>query len=132
MGSARQAHLVYFTEGVWSEIRHCRTDSLREAADIITAEAAVLNSAYSGRRYAVYSVWRPWKTVARDPLAICDYYSIDWERDLFRCAIKRPGISGAHLSDTLLLNWERAVEQRWYWITEQQPDEVLVPTILRQ
>lgn len=28
-------------------------------------------------RYAAYSVWRPLRTVKRDPLAVCDYRSID-------------------------------------------------------
>ena len=28
-------------------------------------------------RYAAYSVWRPLRKVQRDPLAVCDYRSID-------------------------------------------------------
>ena len=59
-------------------VAQCGRHDIRfEAEDILAAEDQIPEDGrYEGRRYAVYSVWRPLKPVARDPLAMCDPSSI--------------------------------------------------------
>jgi len=126
LGPARHAHLDYSPKGIRSEIRQCRHDILLEAADIIAAEDQIPeDGSYEGRRYAIYSVWRPLRTVTRDPLAVCDPNSIE-KQDLFESASKRPGINGPYLSDGYLLSGQRAERQKWLYLRDQRPDEVLI------
>lgn len=126
-GPARYAHLDYTAAGLKSEVRNCRFDISTEAEDIIAAEDSAVadGKTYEGRRYAAYSVWRPLKPVTRDPLAMCDRNSLD-NKDLFECTTKRPGIKGPYLSDMYLVSGAHAQQQRWYWLKDQKPDEVLV------
>jgi hypothetical protein len=126
IGPAREAHLDYSPKGIRSEIRQARHDLRLEAEDIINAEDQTAEDAsYQGRRYAVYSVWRPLKTVTRDPLAVCDPNSVE-EKDFLESAGKRPGINGPYPSEQYYLSGQRAERQRWFWIKDQQPDEVLI------
>ena len=126
LGPERLAHLDYSPEGARQEIRQCRHDLRLAAEDIIAAEdQAAEGRSYEGRRYAVYSVWRPLKTVTRDPLAVCDPNSIDGQ-DLLGFSTKRPGINGPYLSEGNVLDGRRAERQRWLWLKNQQPEEVLI------
>ena len=122
----RDAHCDYSLRGIRSEIRQGRHDIKFEAEDIIAAEDQTPEDGrYEGRRYAVYSVWRPLKPVARDPLAKCDPSSIN-EQSILENGLKRPGINGPYLSNTYNLSGEQSERQKWYWLKDQQPDEVLI------
>lgn len=41
-----------------------------------------------GRRYALYNIWRPLRTVKRDPIAVYDARTIGRERDLIEHVYK--------------------------------------------
>ena len=76
-------------------LRNFWTDIAGGTADIIAAEDRDLckdglpgSEEYKGRRYALYSIWRPLKMVKRDPIAVCDGRSIDEERDLIEHVYK--------------------------------------------
>jgi hypothetical protein len=90
-------------------IRCNRRDIAEAAADIIAAEdeAAVEGKEYNGRRYALFSVWRPLKTVGRDPISVCDSNSIVPKRDLVEFFNKHAGgmeifLAGSYVEGKLL------------------------------
>ena len=56
---------------------------------------------------------------------MCDPNSIE-KQDLFESASKRPGINGPYLSDGYLLSGQRAECQKWLYLQNQRPDEVLI------
>lgn len=109
-------------------IRCNRRDIAEAAADIIAAEdeAAVEGKEYNGRRYTLFSVWRPLKTVGRDPISVCDPNSIVPKRDLVEFFNKQPGENGDFISGLHMLRGNHAKGQKWYWIREQKDDEVFV------
>jgi len=128
MGPVRYAHIDYSPRGAAAMLRHTRQDILEDARDIVAAEdqAALLKAEYSGPKYAYYSVWRPLKTVVRDPLCVCDPTSIDPEKDLMEAFNKQVGESGDFIASYYFLQGTRAQQQKWYYIKEQKTDEVLV------
>ncbi|KAI0194208.1 hypothetical protein F4808DRAFT_441379 [Astrocystis sublimbata] len=88
---------------------------------------------YSGRRWAIYSFWRPLEPVKRDPLGVCDPRSINRNTDMLEMKRGYPAIGetqapfefGALLYRPPLGGDERH-QHRWFAISEQQPDEVLM------
>ncbi|RYP61069.1 hypothetical protein DL770_009853 [Monosporascus sp. CRB-9-2] len=71
------------------------------------------------RRYQIINVWRPIKTVLKDPLAVADSSSIP-DEDLVAAAIIYPGFR----SETWTVRPNDA--HRWYFKYKQRPDEVLL------
>ncbi|KAJ5207807.1 hypothetical protein N7449_002186 [Penicillium cf. viridicatum] len=73
-------------------------------------------------RVLIINVWRPLKTIRRDPLAVCDWTSVN---------IQDEGIA-VHL--TLPNGWNElgryafSPSQRWYYLSGQQPNEPLIFT----
>lgn len=73
-------------------------------------------------RVLIINVWRPLKTIQRDPLAVCDWSSVN---------IQDEGIA-THL--TLPNGWNElgryafSPSQRWYYLSGQQPNEPLIFT----
>ena len=122
----RSIHIDYSPAGARSMLRNTRLDIIEEAKDIFASEDEALASGkpYQGRRYAIYSIWRPLKTVKRDPLVLCDPNSIDRKRDLIEDYSKRPGVNGDFIGGVLMLSGFHAEEQKWYWLEEQREDEV--------
>lgn len=89
VGPARAVHIDFSPKGAGKMLRHLREDILNETGDIIDAEDILEEGEmYDGRRYALYSIWRPLRTVKRDPIAVCDASSIDRERDLIEHVYK--------------------------------------------
>lgn len=101
-------------------------------------------SNYTGPRYAYFSLWRPWETVARDPLAVMDM-NAPTARDvqfvaLTRTYHRRPGcIEFFHSQNNLLRapdfgaaksQGERrdSSHHAWTYINEQTPEEVYLIT----
>lgn len=87
---------------------------------------------YAGPRWMMLSVWRPLETVHRDPLAVMDPESL-----LKPCQKKppyalftrmyrdRPGFEKEYQSENLLpLAPESGGDHKWYYLSEQKPDEV--------
>lgn len=71
-------------------------------------------------RLYIINVWRPLKPITRDPLAICDWKSVDWNRDwICRRFIYPSGWS--ELGSPMY-----HPDHQWYWLSDQQPDEALV------
>ncbi|KAJ5682750.1 hypothetical protein N7462_005915 [Penicillium macrosclerotiorum] len=73
-----------------------------------------------GGRVLIINVWRPLKTVQRDPLAVCDWRTLDWQQD--------------RIANRLLLpdRWNELGKyafnpgQQWYYLGGQQPQEALI------
>ena len=85
-------HIDYSPDGARQILRNVRSDVREGAKDIIEAEDKAVAegkdvSDYEGRRYGMFSVWRPLKKVLRDPVAVCDPNSIDFDRDLVELLI---------------------------------------------
>ncbi|KAF4950623.1 hypothetical protein FSARC_13128 [Fusarium sarcochroum] len=132
MGPVRKPHVDWGTYGVRNILRNWSQELVEEAKDIIEAEdeAAKLPGGveknYKGRRWAFYNTWRPLKPVQRDPLACVDFFtsredqsSIFWRRI--------PGINGPFTADAPLT--PANPNHKWYWLSDQQPDDLLVMKI---
>lgn len=85
---------------------------------------------YEGPRYAIFSVWRPWEVVKRDPLAIM----LSPERNLEYAILprkykRREGYVDEYYSDNPVLRpppegYE--FRHNWCYTSEQTPEEVYV------
>ncbi|KAF7587643.1 hypothetical protein BBP40_006898 [Aspergillus hancockii] len=71
-------------------------------------------------RYVVINVWRPIKTIRRDPLAVCDWRSVNPAKDIVN---DRRVVSGSILEFGVPTYRE---SHDWFYLSEQQPDEPLV------
>ncbi|KAE8441333.1 hypothetical protein EG329_005482 [Mollisiaceae sp. DMI_Dod_QoI] len=131
VGPARSVHIDYSPDGARQILRNVRGDVIESAKDIIEAEDAAVAAGkdiahYDGRRYAMFSVWRPLRKVTRDPVAVCDPNSIDFERDLVEHINKQPSDKGDYLAGLSMLRGSHADTQKWHYISEQDIDEVLI------
>ncbi|KAK1071741.1 hypothetical protein LTR74_003113 [Friedmanniomyces endolithicus] len=97
-----------------------------------------------GPRYATYTVWRPLKPVTRDPLAMLPRREIEADPDLvfWRYDNRVPGPDGDWLRQLEMVKLRKDAEAlrkpldggkvieaagpAWYYLPDQQPDEVLV------
>lgn len=71
-------------------------------------------------RVQIINVWRPLKTVERDPLAVCDWESLDWRRDRIANRLVLP--TGWNELGKYTFN----PRQKWYYMSGQQLHEALV------
>lgn len=131
IGPARSIHIDYSPDGARQIIRNVRADVRESAKDIIAAEDAAVEAGknildYGGRRYGMFSVWRPLRKVGRDPVAICDPGTIDFDEDLVEHVNKQPSDQGDYLAGLWMLKGDRAESQKWYWISEMDVDEVFI------
>ncbi|KAI5925551.1 GA4 desaturase [Camillea tinctor] len=137
---APKIHLDYSPAGARLHIRKYHPALAVAAADVIRAEDALKGAgksargdsyANSGPRWALYSVWRPLKTVKRDPLALSDCRTFQ-DKDYVPVVIKtpclgQPGIKETHNAGSYLARYSEG--HTWYWIADQEPEEVLVITL---
>jgi hypothetical protein len=72
-----------------------------------------------GRVQAI-NVWRPLKTIQRDPLTVIDARSIDVDEDVLEMELKFPGAS------SILGKMKHNDKHKWYYMHLQQTDEPLV------
>lgn len=101
------------------------------------------------KRWGVFNVWQPFgKKVVRDPLAFCDYRSLD-ERDLRTVVANLPppgageygnvsknmelknkkyeySLNGATAPRYEVANLAHNPEQKWYYASDQTPEEAWV------
>jgi hypothetical protein len=71
------------------------------------------------RRFQIVNIWRPIRTVRKDPLAVADAATVD-DEDLVAGAIQYP--NGSRAETWAVRPSER---HRWYYKSGQRPDEVL-------
>lgn len=71
-------------------------------------------------RVQIINVWRPLKTVRRDPLAVCDWSTLNWKRDRIANRLILP--TGWNELGKYAFN----PDQRWYYLGGQRPQEALI------
>lgn len=135
---APKVHLDYAPNGARTHIRQFHPTMASAASAVISAEEQLVFSGKSlresyatsglGPRWALYSIWRPLKRVTRDPLALGDARTF-LESDYVPVIVKTPnlGIPGdksTHDTESYLAHWSEG--QKWYFISRQEPEEVLV------
>lgn len=77
----------------------------------------------SSGRIMVINVWRPLKTIKKDPLAVCDWNSVTPEKDYIRRHhIFQDGHQGWTEFNTVVHN----PEHQWYYLHLQSPEEPLI------
>ncbi|GAA5986948.1 hypothetical protein JCM5350_000919 [Sporobolomyces pararoseus] len=92
-------------------------DQDEEYARVIAKRAAGEDVFERYRRVQIVNLWRPLRgPVTNAPLAVCAYRSLDFEKDLMRCA----GAYGTHWSVSY------SPQQEWSYISHQMPDEALL------
>jgi len=135
---APKVHLDYAPNGARTHLRKyhptmaAASKDIIAAEDTLTAEGKSLREDYAasklGPRWALYSIWRPLKRVHRDPLALGDARTF-LEEDYVPVNVNTPnlGIPGdtsVHVTESYLARWSSG--QKWYFISKQEPEEVLV------
>ncbi|KAK5061187.1 hypothetical protein LTR84_007729 [Exophiala bonariae] len=135
---APKVHLDYAPNGARTHIRRFHPMMASAASAVIRAEEDLLSRGKSlrddyatsglGPRWALFSIWRPLKAVTRDPLALGDARTF-LESDYVPVIVKTPdlGIPGeksTHDTESYLAHWSAG--QKWYFISRQEPEEVLV------
>ncbi|KAJ5091317.1 hypothetical protein NUU61_006187 [Penicillium alfredii] len=87
--------------------------------ETVVPEAAERESILRGR-VRIINAWRPLKAVQKDPLAVCDWQTLDWRRDSIANRIILPhgwNELGKYVFDNT---------QTWYYLSGQQPHEPVV------
>lgn len=87
----------------------------------VVPDAADREELLKGRILAI-NVWRPLKTVQRDPLAVCDWATLNWQEDRIANRMVLP--HGWHE----LGKYAFRESQEWWYLSEQQPQEALIFT----
>ncbi|KAI9664136.1 MAG: hypothetical protein M1829_006003 [Trizodia sp. TS-e1964] len=96
---------------------HVHVDSSPAAA--AARIAAIVPGLPASARTQILNVWRPLRTVERDPLAVCDARSVRDEQ-LVRVKL----VYDDHESESLAARW--AEGHRWWYVSGQTRDELLV------
>lgn len=73
-------------------------------------------------RVLIINVWRPLKTIQRDPLAICDWSSVNMQDEGIATRLTLPN------GWNELGRYAFSPSQRWYYLSGQQPNEPLIFT----
>jgi hypothetical protein len=144
---APKVHLDFAPAGARTHLRKYHPETLKRASAIIAAEDALLASGtkpeelgkkYNGPRWAMFSIWRPLKTVRRDPLALSSTATFPKEDYVPFSVLFPTGVKGeedgdgdgdeGHWEAVYLAHGSKEGngEHEWYWIKEQRPEEVLV------
>ncbi|KAF2094794.1 hypothetical protein NA57DRAFT_60213 [Rhizodiscina lignyota] len=92
-------------------------------------EAVAKDIVESGRRWMVFSLWKPLKTVTRDPLGIADAATVKNRDEL----IPLPRIyPDGRTTENIVIKACKEPEKggqcvhQWYWMSEQTRDELLM------
>ena len=136
---APKVHLDYAPNGARTHIRKYHPTMTTVAKPVIEAEEKLLAEGRSlreeyatsglGPRWALYSIWRPLKRVRRDPLALGDARTF-LESDYVPVVVKAPNLGvredsqGTYDTESYLARWSSG--QKWYFISQQEPEEVVV------
>lgn len=122
---------VHFDNVKWMSGKPMLPTTLQSTDDSITTKHPDFPKAwalYQSPDYVakVINVWRPLKTIYRDPLVVCDDTSLDKSRDRVPVRFLSPG--GSHIW------WQRNrlvhnPNQKWCYLSAQEPSEPLVFTM---
>ncbi|CAK3795458.1 Hypothetical predicted protein [Lecanosticta acicola] len=121
---SRAFHVDYSVKGLQDTVRWCRKDIVEVAKPTIDAEDAGLSP-----RYAAYSIWRPLKTVTKDPIAVLDWRTADKSELVAASSRALSGVTedGEYIRESLIATPPKNPKsQTWYWMPEQEPHEVLI------
>ncbi|KAK8075386.1 hypothetical protein PG997_010049 [Apiospora hydei] len=131
-GPARQMHIDLSLEGLEQTLRYCRRDIAEFAAPVLAAQdrRAAGDKDVKVPRFAAYSIWRALRTVKRDPIAVCDWRSLDKKSDLVPTENRKPSeinACGYYIGGAMGgLPPKNPQNQRWYWMPNQTPEEVTI------
>jgi hypothetical protein len=106
VGPARFSHIDFSKD--------CAVETLYNTLPADVAESR------SKSRWAIINVWRPIKPITRDPLAVCDSFSVA-DEDLVPITMNIPGKKAW---EVYYLRYNP--EQAWYYLSSMQPDDVLL------
>ncbi|OBT57916.1 hypothetical protein VE04_03410 [Pseudogymnoascus sp. 24MN13] len=131
---ARESGVIGAEDGICADLPFSATSA--EASSVI---AERYNRGELGPRYAAYSVWRPLRTVQRDPLCIAPRRTDTGELVEYPYDLRVPGnagLGGDFLREVALLGVQgedvgvgSAVDAgalNWYYVSKQTREEVLV------
>ncbi|PPR02086.1 hypothetical protein CVT24_011220 [Panaeolus cyanescens] len=77
------------------------------------------------KRFQIVNLWRPISHSAIDyPLALCDYRSVDDEKDVFPIALVHPGEDRSKDGETLGVRY--SPRHRWVYMYGMTPEEVVL------
>ncbi|KAH7319463.1 hypothetical protein BKA65DRAFT_514569 [Rhexocercosporidium sp. MPI-PUGE-AT-0058] len=81
---------------------------------------------YDGPRYGIFSIWRPWETVKRDPLALMATPESDLQFAILPRTYKdRKGHVKEYYSENPLVRVPKEGQvHEWWYLSEQSPEEV--------
>ncbi|CZT16672.1 uncharacterized protein RCC_02507 [Ramularia collo-cygni] len=122
---SRQVHIDISLNGLLETFRSCRKDITKKAQHIIDA----VDKGEPVPRYAAFSIWRPLKPVKRDPVVVCDTRTNDPKEIVpveFRALSEFEDSSTYTMEALMGLPPKHPERQKWYYISEQNPDEVLI------
>jgi hypothetical protein len=88
-----------------------------------------LNSFLHERPFGIYNVWKPLKTVKRDPLCVCDNRSLEFE-DLVLGAVSVPNVG--EIENYSIKPPSVRGRHAWHFLKHQRPDEALVFKIFEE
>jgi hypothetical protein len=80
----------------------------------------------SGKRYMAFSIWRPIKTIRRDPLGICDATSVKAGELVKLKRLYPDGKTGENVVVKAAAEEKMGCQHVWYWMSGQTPQEVLM------
>ncbi|PVI00974.1 hypothetical protein DM02DRAFT_706601 [Periconia macrospinosa] len=74
-------------------------------------------------RFCFLNVWRPLKTIKKDPLAVADATTVPDSDYQVRARKFRSGIKSANY---VMSHGNKDEQHRWYYMYEMQPDEIVI------
>jgi hypothetical protein len=81
------------------------------------------NASLHGRPFGIYNIWKPLKTVQRDPLCVCDARSLEFH-DLVPGAVTVPNVG--EIENFSIRAPRVEGRHQWHFLKDQKPDEALV------
>lgn len=125
---ARYLHCDYTLHGMMQLIAHSEQAFAEAGAAALAAYNGEGSDGINGSqpRVAAYSVWRPLKTVKRDPLVVAAWKSISPD-DMVKATYQAKGTDGDYTMESWALKPSKdAKNHRWYWLPEQKAEEALI------
>ena len=104
---ALAVHTDFSPEGAWNHLPNVIKDE-RERSGLLKGRVMITN------------VWRPLKTITRDPLAVVDWNTVDPQKNFTRQHFKFE----KHWHELGQLTYND--EHKWYYLNQQEPSEPLV------
>lgn len=86
----------------------------------VVSDASERERLLQNHRVMIINVWRPLKTIRRDPLAVCDWKSVDYKQDWIANRMILP--HGWHELGAV----KHSAQHQWYHLHEQKPSEPLI------